>query len=165
TASWPPGTACGPEDGSSSGPMATSVTSGTSTPPASLTSHCSELQPEHLEAEPARWPVPVRLLGIAPALIQAVRRIHIGPGRQDHGGEALVPGEDLAGIHEQARGAPAASRFVDREHPDLDLAGPAHVGKPAFRQRHGDGADELTSHGRDEDDRLFNARMAVEQQL
>ena len=41
-ASWPPGTACGPGDGSSSGPTATSATSVTSMPRSRPTSHFSQ---------------------------------------------------------------------------------------------------------------------------
>ena len=90
-----------------------------------------ELQGEAVgdEADVADLPVAGGLAEVAAALVEALGGVHAGLGAQDHGGQALVAGQGLAGGHEAAGDAMAAGRLVDGEHPDLGLVGAAQVGE------------------------------------
>jgi len=117
------------------------------------------------EADVADLPVAGGLAEVAAALVQALGGVHAGFGAQDHGDQALVPGQGLAGGHEAAREAQAAGGLVDREHPDLGLAGLAQVGERGSGQRQGDGAGDRAVDGGDQDDGVADPRPAVAQDL
>jgi AcrR family transcriptional regulator len=126
-----------------------------------------ELQGEAVgdEADVADPPVAGGLAEVAAALVEALGGLHAGLGAQDHGGQALVAGQGLAGGHEAAGDAVAAGRLVDGEHPDLGLVGAAQVGERGSGQGQGDGAGDRAVRGGDQDDAVADAGAAVAQDL
>jgi AcrR family transcriptional regulator len=126
-----------------------------------------ELQGEAVgdEADVADLPVAGGLAEVAAALVEALGGLHAGLGAQDHGGQALVAGQGLAGGHEAAGDAVAAGRLVDGEHPDLGLVGAAQVGERGSGQGQGDGAGDRAVRGGDQDDAVADAGAAVAQDL
>ena len=126
-----------------------------------------ELQGEAVgdEADVADLPVAGGLAEVAAALVEALGGVHAGLGAQDHGGQALVAGQGLAGGHEAAGDAMAAGRRVDGEHPDLGLVGPAQVGERGSGQGQGDGAGDRAVRGGDQDDAVAEAGAAVAQDV
>ena len=117
------------------------------------------------EVDVADLPVAGGLAEVAAALVEALGGAHAGLGAQDHGGQALVAGQGLAGGHEEVGDAVAAGRLVDGEHPDLGLVGAAQVGERASGQGQGDGAGDRAVRGGDQDDVVADAGTAVTQDV
>ena len=117
------------------------------------------------EVDVADLPVAGGLAEVAAALVEALGGVHAGLGAQDHGGQALVAGQGLAGGHEEVGDAVAAGRLVDGEHPDLGLVGAAQVGERASGQGQGDGAGDRAVRGGDQDDVVADAGAAVAQDV
>ena len=117
------------------------------------------------EVDVADLPVAGGLAEVAAALVEALGGVHAGLGAQDHGGQALVAGQGLAGGHEEVGDAVAAGRLVDGEHPDLGLVGAAQVGERASGQGQGDGAGDRAVRGGDQDDVVADAGTAVAQDV
>ncbi|HEY1003087.1 MAG TPA: TetR/AcrR family transcriptional regulator [Streptosporangiaceae bacterium] len=126
-----------------------------------------ELQGEAVgdEVDVADLPVAGGLAEVAAAFVEVLGGVHAGLGAQDHGGQALVAGQGLAGGHEEVGDAMAAGRLVDGEHPDLGLVGAAQVGERGSGQGQGDGAGDRAVRAGDQDDAVADAGAAVAQDL